>query len=194
MEAIRRKRRVKNSRTHNVATTARILKSIWPGTRITGSNSSLAPGICVASRRRDGYGCRATERQGIVTIQDKIERSLELVAERGDPAPSVYARLFADYPEMEALFVRDTTGAIRGNMLAEVITAVLDFAGANHYGANLMRAEIVNHEHLGVPPAKFSAFFTKTRDVFAKILGDEWTPAIDAAWREILARIDHSLR
>ena len=130
----------------------------------------------------------------MATIQSEIERSLELVAERGDPAPLVYARLFAEHPEMEALFVRDTTGAIRGNMLAEVITAVLDFAGPNHYGANLMRAEIVNHEHLGVPPENFCAFFTTTRDVFAKILGEEWTPAIDAAWHEILARIDHALR
>jgi hemoglobin-like flavoprotein len=39
-----------------------------------------------------------------------IERSLELVAEHGDPADVVYRRHFAAYPEMEALFVRDTDG------------------------------------------------------------------------------------
>ena len=43
--------------------------------------------------------------------------SLEALAERvGDPADQVYARLFEAYPEMEALFVRDTTGAVRGGV------------------------------------------------------------------------------
>ena len=120
-------------------------------------------------------------------------RSLELVGERGDPAPLVYARLFASNPEMEALFVRDKNGSIRGNMLAEAITALIDFTGANHYGANLFRAEIVNHEHLGVPPANFVAFFSVMRDVFAEMLGEEWTPEIDGAWREMLARVGGEL-
>jgi hemoglobin-like flavoprotein len=121
---------------------------------------------------------------------EPIMRSLELVAERGDPAALVYARLFAQYPQMEALFVRDVNGAVRGNMLAEVITALLDFVDADNYGGNLMRAEIVNHEHLGVPPRHFGAFFTILRDVFADILGADWSPDIDAAWAELLLRID----
>jgi hemoglobin-like flavoprotein len=124
---------------------------------------------------------------------ETISRSLELVAERGDPAPAVYARLFAREPEMEALFVRDTDGSIRGNMLAEAITALIDFTGANHYGANLFRAELVNHGHLGVPAANFVAFFAVMRDTFAEILGEGWTPEIDAAWRDVLERIEFSL-
>ena len=56
-----------------------------------------------------------------------ILRSLELVAERGDPVAQVYARVFAAHPEMEKLFVRDTTGSVRGNMLSEALTAMLDF-------------------------------------------------------------------
>jgi hemoglobin-like flavoprotein len=120
-------------------------------------------------------------------------RSVELIAERGDPAPLIYARLFAIYPEMEALFVRDTNGSIRGNMLAEAITALMDFSGANNYGGNLFRAEIVNHEHLGVPPAHFVAFFTVMRDTFAELLGPEWTPEIDTAWGEALSAVRKSL-
>ena len=126
-------------------------------------------------------------------VHDEISRSLELVAERGDPAAAVYGRLFAENPEMEALFIRDKNGSVRGNMLAEAVNALLDFGGANHYGANLMRAEIVNHEHLGVPPAVFQKFFVTMRDVFADMLGAEWSPEIDAAWREVLARIDAAL-
>ena len=124
---------------------------------------------------------------------DAITRSFELVAERGDPTALVYARVFAEHPDMEALFVRDTNGNVRGNMLAEVMTALLDFVGADHYGGNLMRAEIVNHENLGVPPQVFVAFFKAVRDVFAQMLGSEWTPDIDSAWDDLLARIDDAL-
>ena len=124
---------------------------------------------------------------------EAITRSFELVAERGDPTPLVYARLFTEWPEMEALFVRDVSGAVRGNMLAEVITAMLDIVAANNYGSNLMRAEIVNHEHLGVPPHLFRAFFATIRDVFAGVLGRDWTPEIDVAWSELLLRIDDYL-
>ncbi|MBP6013607.1 MAG: globin [Alphaproteobacteria bacterium] len=122
-----------------------------------------------------------------------IERSLELVAEHGDPAPAVYRRLFAAYPDMEALFVRDTDGSIRGNMLSEAIAALLDFIGGNRYGANLMRIEVVNHENLGVPREIFPAFFTAMRDSFAEILGAAWSNDIDQAWREMLGEIEATL-
>ena len=123
-----------------------------------------------------------------------ITRSLELVAQRGDPAAMVYARVFAAYPEMEALFVRDTNGLVRGNMLAEAVSAILDFIDRDAYGGNLMRIEVVNHENLGVPKHVFPAFFTAMRDTFAEMLGAEWTDEIDAAWRALLARIDEVLR
>ncbi len=122
-----------------------------------------------------------------------ITRSLELVAERGDPAARVYTRVFAAHPEMEKLFVRDTTGSIRGNMLAEAVTAMLDFIERDNYGANLMRAEIVNHENLGVPREVFAGFYTTLRDTFAELLGAAWTNDMNAAWDELLARIDREL-
>jgi hemoglobin-like flavoprotein len=122
-----------------------------------------------------------------------ITRSLELVAERGDPTSRVYARLFAAHPDMERLFVRDADGAVRGNMLAEVIAAVLDFIDADLYGGNLLRIELVNHENLGVPRHVFPAFFGAMRDTFAEMLGGEWTADMDSAWRELLARVDAKL-
>jgi len=122
-----------------------------------------------------------------------IIKSLELVAERGDPAPQVYARLFAEHPEMEKLFTGDTSASVRGNMLAEAVTALLDFADRDAYGGNMMRAEIVNHENLGVPREVFGAFYTTIRDTFAELLGAAWTNDIDAAWKELLARIDTAL-
>ena len=122
-----------------------------------------------------------------------ITRSFELVAERGDPAPLVYARLFAAHPDMERLFVRDTNGLVRGNMLAEAISGILDFIDRDTYGGNLMRIEIVNHENLGVPGEVFPVFFTAMRDTFAEMLGPQWDGETDAAWRALLARIDGAL-
>ena len=122
-----------------------------------------------------------------------ITRSFELVAERGDPAPLVYARLFAAHPDMERLFVRDTNGLVRGNMLAEAISGILDFIDRDTYGGNLMRIEIVNHENLGVPREVFPVFFTAMRDTFAEMLGRDWDGETDAAWRALLARIDGAL-
>lgn len=122
-----------------------------------------------------------------------ITRSLELVAEHGDPVPLVYARVFAAHPEMEKLFVGDTTGSVRGNMLTEALTAMLDFADRDAYGSNMMRAEIVNHENLGVPREVFALFYSTMRDTFAELLGAAWTNDIDAAWNELLARIDTAL-
>ncbi len=117
-----------------------------------------------------------------------ITESLDLVAARcDDPTPLVYARLFKENPEMEALFVRDTDGSVRGQMLYQVIEAVLDFAGPRAFGANLMKSEIVNHENLGVPRAVFATFFGVTMQTFREVAGPDWTPAMDAAWSELLA-------
>lgn len=117
-----------------------------------------------------------------------ITESLDLVAARcGDPTPLVYARLFAENPQMEALFIRDTDGSVRGQMLYQVIEAVLDFAGPRAFGANLMKTEIVNHENLGVPREVFATFFAITVETFREIAGPDWTPAMDGAWRELLA-------
>ena len=120
-----------------------------------------------------------------------IAASLDLVAERcGDPTPQVYARLFAQSPEMEALFVRDDDGAIRGQMLYQVLETLLDFTGAGAYGANLIRCEVINHENLGVPPQVFATFFTTVMETFRDLLGGAWTPRFEAAWTQLLAEID----
>jgi hemoglobin-like flavoprotein len=122
---------------------------------------------------------------------ERVAASLETLAERvGDPAPQVYARLFAEYPEMEALFVRDTTGAVRGEMLAMAFECILDIGGAGAYAANLIAAERVNHEGVGVPPEVFARFFPMLAETCRDLLGEAWTAEVDAAWRELLARLD----
>jgi hemoglobin-like flavoprotein len=126
----------------------------------------------------------------MTTAYAVIEESLERLAERaGDPTTAVYARLFALYPETEALFVRDVDGAVKGEMLAKVFEIALDLAGPNAYAANFIACEIVNHDGVGVPRETFPRFFDVAVDTFAELLGPDWTPAYDAAWRGLIARI-----
>jgi hemoglobin-like flavoprotein len=118
---------------------------------------------------------------------DIISQTLALVADRcGDPAALVYARLFAENPDMEALFIRDTSGLVRGQMLAVVLESLLDYVTDRSYGANLIQIERVNHEGLGVPPDVFDTFFSTVAATCKDILGPEWTREMDAAWSGLL--------
>ncbi|MCC6717683.1 MAG: globin [Acetobacteraceae bacterium] len=113
-----------------------------------------------------------------------IEASLELVAERlGDPAPLVYARLFAAFPELEALFVGDRMGTVRGNMLQVTLDCLLDFAGPRAYAHHFIASERVNHAGLGVPSAMFDQFYQTVIATFRDALGAAWTAEAEAAWQ-----------
>lgn len=125
------------------------------------------------------------------TNGELIAWSLERLGElRGDPTADVYARLFAQQPDLEALFLLDRTGAVRGNMLTNVFEALLDMAGPRRYGLGAIHAERVNHEGMGVPAGSFAVFFDIVRDTTCEALGGEWTPEVDSAWRETLAEIN----
>ena len=117
---------------------------------------------------------------------DLIARSLDAVVERaGDPAPQIYQRLFAEFPDTEARFCRDVSGAIRAEMLTMVFDCLMNPDGG--YQNNLIRAERVNHDGFGTEPAVFDRFFFIVRDVCRDLAGPDWTADFDTAWS---ARID----
>ena len=119
---------------------------------------------------------------------DPIVRSLEIAAERcGDLTPAVYQRLFRDHPEMERLFWRDRESfAVRGEMLARVIEAILDFVGERVYAHALIQCEVITHEGYDVPPDVFGTFFAVVADAVREVAGDDWTHEIGGAWRRTL--------
>jgi hemoglobin-like flavoprotein len=120
-----------------------------------------------------------------------IERSLALAGERaGDITPQVYEKLFARHPDMLALFVRDKTGSVRGEMLARTIDVILDFAQANSYGENFVRCEVVTHEGYGVPREVFPNFFTAITEVLRDVLGTDWSPSMEREWAALLSRLN----
>ena len=120
-----------------------------------------------------------------------IVESLELAAERcEDLTPLVYARLFREQPQMEELFWRDTNGAIKGEMLARVIEAILDFIGDRLYASRLIQCEVVTHAGYDVPPEVFGVFFGVVAATLRDLLGEAWTPAFEGSWRQLLADLD----
>jgi len=125
------------------------------------------------------------EREGLVT------GSFELAAERcEDLTPLVFERLFRQSPEMAPQFWRDTNGAIKGEMLARVIEAILDFVGERRYAHHLIQCEVVTHAGYDVPPEVFATFFGTVAATMKDLLGADWKPDIDEAWRSLLADLD----
>jgi hemoglobin-like flavoprotein len=120
----------------------------------------------------------------------EIERSLELFAERGDPTPLVYSRLFTQHPEMEALFWRDADGAIKGEMLSRVFQAILDFIGERRYADHMIGCEIITHEGYDVPREVFATFFGVVAETLREALGPDWTAQTEVAWTALLAELD----
>ena len=121
-----------------------------------------------------------------------LEASLELAAERGgDLAPAVYERLFERQPDMKALFWRDGNNAIKGEMLAKVFEALLDFIGERHYAHHLIETEVITHEGYDVPRGLFATFFGIVAEVIGETCGSDWTPAMAGAWTRTLADLDH---
>jgi hemoglobin-like flavoprotein len=122
---------------------------------------------------------------------EAVELSLEVAAERaGDLTTRVYEVLFERQPEMKLLFWRDTSGAIKGEMLMRVFEAILDFVRARQYADHLIQCEVVTHAGYDVPPKVFATFFGLVAEVVQEACGDAWTPAMTQAWKVTLADLD----
>ena len=118
-----------------------------------------------------------------------LTESLELVAARSDdPAPAVYARLFAVRPDVEPLFIRDRSGIIRGQMLQVTIETLLDLADDGVIAPGMLQTERVNHQGLGVPEDAFDSFYRVLHATFRDIGGEGWTGEMEGAWVAMIAR------
>ena len=116
-----------------------------------------------------------------------IEASLNRLGERvGDPAPLVYDRMFAAHPEMAALFCNDTSGSVRGEMLARVFDTILDYIGNRSWATHLLVAECENHAAYGVPPRVFTGFFAVVAATVRDGIGADWTAETASAWDALL--------
>jgi hemoglobin-like flavoprotein len=120
-----------------------------------------------------------------------IERSFEIAAERcEDLTPLVYRRLFDAHPEARTMFRTEGSELVKGSMLALTIDAILDFASERTGHFRLIECEVSSHDAYGTPRELFIAFFGVIAVTLREVLGNDWSPEIDAAWRKLLDEID----
>src|SRR5437016_1628928 len=113
-------------------------------------------------------------------MSNPIQRSFELaIARCEDLTPLVYRRLFRAHPETESMFARDTSGHIKGSMLAFAFDAILDFAGSRNGTFRMIACEVQSHEAYGTSPKLFFAFFGVIRETMRELLGADWSAELD---------------
>jgi hemoglobin-like flavoprotein len=123
--------------------------------------------------------------------ENPIPRSFELAAARcEDLTPLVYRRLFDQHPEAEGMFRSEGSALVKGSMLALTIEAMLDFAGERTGHFRLIECEVSSHDAYGTPRELFVAFFGVIADTLREVLGTEWSPEFDVAWRKLLDEIE----
>jgi hemoglobin-like flavoprotein len=122
--------------------------------------------------------------------ENLILRSFELAAERcEDLTPLVYRLLFEQHPEAEAMFRSEGSAPVKGSMMALTIEAMLDFAGPRTGHFRLIECEVSSHDAYGTPRELFVAFFGVIANALREIIGADWSPEIDLAWRKLLDEI-----
>ena len=127
----------------------------------------------------------------MIASSNPIERSFEIAAERcADLTPLVYERLHREHPETISMFRTEGSELVKGSMLALTIEAMLDFAGPRTGHFRMIECEISSHDAYGTPRQLFIAFFGVIAATLRELLGADWSPEIDAAWRKFLAEIE----
>jgi hemoglobin-like flavoprotein len=119
-----------------------------------------------------------------------VEHSLELVAGRDiDIVPLVYRRLFAERPELRALFAVADSGEVRsgmGNMVNEVLRLML--AGTEAELQNEAQAAVVFHVGWGLRVDMYRDVLLSLMAAVREGCAEGWTAEIAAAWYAQLER------
>jgi len=116
-----------------------------------------------------------------------IEVSFELAAARCENlTPLVYARLHREHPETRAMFRTEGSELVKGSMLAMTIESILDFVGERSGKFRMIECEVSSHDAYGTPRDLFVAFFAVIAATLRELLGEDWSPQIDAAWQQLL--------
>jgi len=127
----------------------------------------------------------------MTALPNPIERSFEIAALRcEDLTPMVYLCLHAEHPETIAMFRTEGSEPVKGSMLALTIEAILDFAGPRTGHFRMIECEISSHDAYGTPRNLFIAFFGVIAGTLRELLDADWSPEIDAAWRQMLQEIE----
>jgi hemoglobin-like flavoprotein len=110
----------------------------------------------------------------------------------GDPHAQIYERLYRQHPEVQALFVLDTDGSVRGAMLQTTLETIFDYAAKGRLDSLSLGAWRSHHLAYDVNPELFTRFFFIVRDCAKAELGCAWTADMEAAWADLLHQLTAS--
>ena len=102
------------------------------------------------------------------------------------PRALIYRRLFDAHPEFEPLFYMDRDGGVSASMVQQGFECILDYVGPRLTAPQIISAARQHHAGYGVPDGRLDEFFVAMRDAFREIMGEDWTPRMDAEWRRLL--------
>jgi hemoglobin-like flavoprotein len=111
-----------------------------------------------------------------------LRDSFQLVVER-EPAITArfYQHLFADYPQLKALFHRNRP-ELQQRMLSEALVAVLDHLDDAPWLQSTLSAMGKKHVEYGVTDEMYDYVGASLLKSFAEVAGSDWSPATAAAW------------
>ena len=119
-----------------------------------------------------------------------IAISLEyLVRELGDPQTRIYERLYRQHPEVQALFVLDADGGVRGSMLQTTLETILDYSAKGRLDHVSLGAWRSHHLAYEVDADLFTHFFIIIRDCAKDALGCNWSMEMESAWQDLLVQV-----
>lgn len=126
----------------------------------------------------------------VETTEGRVTASLERLADRvGDPTLLIYQSLFQRHPDYEDMFVLDTNGDVRGEMLSQAFDMLMRADVDDSMADVLVKATRFAHDGYNVSEDQFDSFFETIRDVTKRELGGDWNEADDAAWTAAITRL-----
>lgn len=113
---------------------------------------------------------------------DLLRNSFDFVVSREpELTRRFYERLFADHPQVHALFGRRSERA-QEQMLRDALVAVLDHLEDAPWLDQTLRGLGRSHAGYGVTAPMYDWVGHALLATLADIAGDTWSPAVEAAW------------
>ncbi len=120
---------------------------------------------------------------------DVLRSSFELVLDRQpEVTPRFYEILFSRYPQAQPLFGRRSRPE-QAKMLQEALVAVVDHLEDAEWLESTLRAMGKKHVDYGVTDEMYDWVGDSLLRTLAEVAGDEWTPEVEAAWKEAYGAI-----
>lgn len=124
---------------------------------------------------------------------DLLRETVERVLAADDTFPArFYDRLFADHPEVRALF-RSNSPGVQRNMFAQKLVAIVDHIEDPEWIEREAAALGASHAGYGVTDEMYPWVGDALIATVAEACAEHWTPTAEAAWRTAYARLTRAI-